>query len=1148
MAKGSTKARTTGDGLGGAEPATLPKAAPVAGTKILLRRSGVQGKLPTAGDAEYGELFINYHSGDPMLCFKDNSDNIVEIKPPRAIDGGGGEVPPDTGNTVGDLVWDGTHLLVWDGADWLPVGPGDLAYVQKVDGGTITNSAGDDVELPLATVTYAGLIVDAASDGKQYARVNGAWAEVDIPPGTTVSEFAPAGPETGQLWYGTTSGVLSVYDGSAWQVSKVDLGYTAAADKGTVTCSVGADAELPLVSGIEAGLMAPGDKNKLDGYPATPDDLALDLQAVTDNGNTTTNLIETSGGVKVSGGNISIAGPGIVSNNTSTQLTAGYALPGGNLAIAGDGGGAVGFNFRKEFNSTETTLNHYGLQADIKLSRTISQDFMGFRFLLDSALSGAGCRNLFGINFQIQNFTGSIGGVVSAFEASANVGNVVAPNVYGFRSSLALDGGKNFNFIGASDAPNFFAGNTYIGGTTTRNTRELWESLLTEEQKEELTAGTLAIPANVETPGDGSFVRQWWYDQQSAEDQALIDAGELEYPERLQAANFADTFALGDNTKINFDSVTGLGEFRGGVKITGGSNTIGTGLHKNGSAPLTLYSSGSGVNVESKTGNVALSSVDIAHYLTVLNDGRFIMGKSSNSGYALNFNPEPTGAVNGILLAPKIPAASTASVGIDAKVDTSKVSGNLTFLRYIQSGNSNTYTGSTGDVTGYFAHRNIGIAGTNAYGFYSEIFSGTGSATNKYNFYADGNSPNFFQGDTYIGGNTTRNTRELWESTLTEEQKEELTAGTLAIPANVSTPGDGEFARQWWYDQQSAEDQALIDAGELEYPEKLQPANFVDTFDLGDKTNINLLSDGKAYFADNVGIGTRDPQAKLDVDGLIQSSGGVKVTGGATISGNTIGVNSNISSAADTYNFYAAGNAPNYFRGSVYKDMNGGGELVVAADPETYTNHDSNGISLGYSLFCTRTSATPLDINRGKTGDTTLDDSTNHQVMMIRYKGAQKATIIVGTSGAELTGFTRVANPSMDGRVLTSPTEITNATDVIKQLAPKQEGFKAEELQAIVPEAVTGTQNATEAIGTLADYDGTVIETEITEPSAEELEYTEEVETDGVATMVTRTRTWTPSGTQPVYQGVDQSKLIPLLTKALQEALERIEQLEAKLA
>ena len=103
-------------GVGPKTPHLL--AAPVAGTKILLKRSGVQGKLLTAIDAEYGELFINYHSGDPMLCFKDNSDNIVEIKPPRAIDGGGGDTPPDTGNEAGDILWDGTHLLVWDGTTW----------------------------------------------------------------------------------------------------------------------------------------------------------------------------------------------------------------------------------------------------------------------------------------------------------------------------------------------------------------------------------------------------------------------------------------------------------------------------------------------------------------------------------------------------------------------------------------------------------------------------------------------------------------------------------------------------------------------------------------------------------------------------------------------------------------------------------------------------------------------------------------------------------------------------------------------------------------------------------------------------------------------------------------------------------------------
>jgi hypothetical protein len=34
---------------------------------------------------------------------------------------------------------------------------------------------------------------------------------------------------------------------------------------------------------------------------------------------------------------------------------------------------------------------------------------------------------------------------------------------------------------------------------------------------------------------------------------------------------------------------------------------------------------------------------------------------------------------------------------------------------------------------------------------------------------------------------------------------------------------------------------------------------------------------------------------------------------------------------------------------------------------------------------------------------------------------------------------------------------------------------------------------------------------------------------------------------KPVYQGIDQSKLVPLLTAALQEALAKIESLEARL-
>ena len=53
------------------------------------------------------------------------------------------------------------------------------------------------------------------------------------------------------------------------------------------------------------------------------------------------------------------------------------------------------------------------------------------------------------------------------------------------------------------------------------------------------------------------------------------------------------------------------------------------------------------------------------------------------------------------------------------------------------------------------------------------------------------------------------------------------------------------------------------------------------------------------------------------------------------------------------------------------------------------------------------------------------------------------------------------------------------------------DGFLAHEAQEVVPESVTGTKDATEAIGTLFDWDGKVREENVTEPT--ELTYSEEV-------------------------------------------------------
>ena len=144
-----------------------------------------------------------------------------------------------------------------------------------------------------------------------------------------------------------------------------------------------------------------------------------------------------------------------------------------------------------------------------------------------------------------------------------------------------------------------------------------------------------------------------------------------------------------------------------------------------------------------------------------------------------------------------------------------------------------------------------------------------------------------------------------------------------------------------------------------------------------------------------------------------------------------------------------------------------------------------------------------------------------------------------GTVGTiTVSGSATAYNTSSDYRLKENVTGITDGITRVKQLKPsrfnfkadadtKVDGFLAHEAQTVVPEAITGTKDETEAIGDLKDADGNVLESKVVKP---------ENLADG--------RTWTETGTQPVYQGIDQAKLVPVLTAALQEAIAKIETLE----
>jgi len=118
----------------------------------------------------------------------------------------------------------------------------------------------------------------------------------------------------------------------------------------------------------------------------------------------------------------------------------------------------------------------------------------------------------------------------------------------------------------------------------------------------------------------------------------------------------------------------------------------------------------------------------------------------------------------------------------------------------------------------------------------------------------------------------------------------------------------------------------------------------------------------------------------------------------------------------------------------------------------------------------------------------------------------------VGVGSIAYNGSATAFNTSSDYRLKENINAISDGITRLKTLKPSRfnfihdetntlcDGFIAHEVSSIVPEAITGEKDAVD------------------------------------------------SDNNPVYQGIDQSKLVPLLTAALQEAITKIETLETKVA
>jgi hypothetical protein len=155
----------------------------------------------------------------------------------------------------------------------------------------------------------------------------------------------------------------------------------------------------------------------------------------------------------------------------------------------------------------------------------------------------------------------------------------------------------------------------------------------------------------------------------------------------------------------------------------------------------------------------------------------------------------------------------------------------------------------------------------------------------------------------------------------------------------------------------------------------------------------------------------------------------------------------------------------------------------------------------------------------------------------------------VSTGTINQTGSTTVAyNTSSDYRLKENVNYDFDATTRLKQLKPARfnwiedetntivDGFIAHEVSSIVPEAITGEKDATKDVPNVVLHaDGTVKAQGISE------EDWTQGKSDGIYANDT---TWVASKTIIDAQGIDQSKLVPLLVKTIQELEARIVALE----
>jgi hypothetical protein len=272
---------------------------------------------------------------------------------------------------------------------------------------------------------------------------------------------------------------------------------------------------------------------------------------------------------------------------------------------------------------------------------------------------------------------------------------------------------------------------------------------------------------------------------------------------------------------------------------------------------------------------------------------------------------------------------------------------------------------------------------------------------------------------------------------------------------------------------------------------------------------LNVDGDVKLYHNNALKLATTS--TGVDVTGTMHveraSSGGTAISTAALIVEGTDATGSDIQILGDDtdYQRFLFGDASDNDVGAIeYSHSNNSMRFTTNASERMRI--DSSGDVLVGCTSLPSSSVAGLGIDASNDSELRCSVAGTGNSTQVRFLNPNGEVGAIRTNGTATSYLT-----SSDYRLKENVTADWDATTRLKQLNPVRfnfiadadttvDGFLAHDVQSVVPEAISGTHN--------------------------------EVDDDG----------------NPVYQGIDQSKLVPLLTGALKEAIAKIETLETKVA